>query len=151
MKLSNLSKLSTKDLQDRFSTVFGKPTTSRNRPWLIKRLFTAPTAEVLSPVKAKPAPPPVALVAPSPVSAEQQATTIATEVIPPVGAEIRKTWKDQELVVRVQADGFLLRGTVYRSLSAAATALCGGNRNGLVFFGLKPRPAKVAQGKGGAA
>ncbi len=137
----NLSKLSTKDLQARFQAAFGKPTPSRNRPWLIKRLASAPQTQ---------APAAVARVATA--EAERQAPTATAEVaIPPVGSEIRKTWRGQELVVQVQANGFLVQGTVYRSLSAAATALCGSNRNGLVFFGLKPRPAKVAQGKGGAA
>jgi hypothetical protein len=137
----NLSKLSTKDLQARFQAVFGKPTPSRNRPWLIKRLASAPQIQ---------APTAVATVAPA--EAPRTAPTATADVaIPPVGSEIRKTWRGRELVVRVQADGFLVQGTVYRSLSAAATALCGGNRNGLVFFGLKPRPAKATAGKGGAA
>jgi hypothetical protein len=81
---------------------------------------------------------------PTPARQDPPADTATTAALtPPVGAEIRKTWRGQELVVTVQADGFLLGGTTYRSLSAAATALCGGNRNGLVFFGLKPRPGKV--------
>ena len=64
--------------------------------------------------------------------------------LPAVGSEIRRTYRGQDLVVTIQADGFRLNGTIYRSFSAAATAICGGNRNGLVFFGLKPRPAKSA-------
>lgn len=114
---SDLTGLTTGQLRALFHQSLGRPTASRNRPWLIRRICAAPSFA--------PDPPP---------------TTVS---IPPVGQEIRKTWRGRHLVVRVQADGFLLNGTVYRSLSAAATALCGGNRNGLVFFGLKPRPAKA--------
>jgi hypothetical protein len=70
-------------------------------------------------------------------------TSPTDPLAPQVGTEIRRTWRGQEVVVSVQADGFHLNGAVYRSLSAAATALCGGNRNGLVFFGLKPRPVRA--------
>jgi Protein of unknown function (DUF2924) len=125
MKNNSLNALSTQDLQARFERAFGKSTTSRNRPWLIKRLAAAPTA-ASTPNTRQPA---------RPISVHS-----STTIIPPIGSEVRKMWRGQELVVQVQADGYLLHGTLYRSLSAAATALCGGNRNGLVFFGLKPRP-----------
>lgn len=139
--LQTLSTLTTKDLQARFAQTFGKTTPSRNRPWLLKRLAAAAPAEATPrPHRARCAPAADATPAGT-------ATTAATPAIaiPPVGSEIRKTWRGRELVVTVQEDGFLLDGTTYRSLSAAATALCGGNRNGLVFFGLKPRPVSQPQ------
>jgi len=39
-------------------------------------------------------------------------------------------------VVRVLPNGFDFDGTVYRSLSAVATAVTGANWNGYLFFGL---------------
>ena len=141
-----ISNLTTKDLRELLYATFGIQTKSNNRPWMIKRIsqapvFAEPVAQALAEVPAE------APVQPAP----HDPASATTGLIPPVGSEIRKTWRGKELVVQVQADGFLLKGKVYRSLSAAATALCGGNRNGLVFFGLKPRPAKVVQGTAGAA
>jgi hypothetical protein len=148
------SSRSTKEIRALFEAVLGIPTMSNNRPWMIKRISNAPTIPAQTPAPApavapEPAaePPSVAVDPPSVTAETKSATEVA---MPPVGSEIRRTWRGQELVVTVQADGFLLNGTVYRSLSAAATALCGGNRNGLVFFGLKPRPAKAAPAAGGA-
>jgi hypothetical protein len=120
----NLAKLSTKDLHARFLAAFGKSTTSRNRPWLIKRLKDH-TATIPS------------------VTPVPHRSAITRDLGLSTGTIIRRTWKGQELVVTVTADGFELNGTTYASLSAAATKLCGGNRNGLVFFGLKQRPTKV--------
>ncbi len=158
MNLRTLKTLSTTELQARFWETFGQTTPSRNRPWLIKRLAAAPKdqAPVQVAVQGAPslAPQPEAAAptdAPTPSADESPASTAPEMAMPPVGSEIRRTWHGQDLVVQVQAEGFLLNGTVYRSLSAAATALCGGNRNGLVFFGLKPRPAKTAPVAAGVA
>jgi hypothetical protein len=151
-KSPKLSTLSTKELHARFQAVLGIPTRSNNRPWMIKRIANAPTAQrrAKAPANRSTA---VAATACESVS-EIPPTTAgrsriaseasgATVAMPAVGAEIRRTWRGQELIVTVQADGFLLNGTVYRSLSAAASALCGGNRNGLVFFGLKTLRRRV--------
>lgn len=147
----NLSTLNTKELRALFQTTLGIPTLSNNRPWMVKRISSAPVAQALAQVEpSAPAsaqvPTPAAEApssTPEPVAAAPEVTALAA-TLPAVGSEIRRTFRGQELVVTVQADGFRLNGTVYSSLSAAATAICGGNRNGLVFFGLKPRPAKAA-------
>lgn len=152
MLSSPLASLSTKELQLRFQEAFGQATPSRNRPWLLKRLAATPTpaaSDQAVPVNEEPSPTPesaavtVADMPPSVAPAVPAAP--AAPLTPQVGTEIRRTWRGQELVVSVQADGFHLNGTVYRSLSAAASALCGGNRNGLVFFGLKPHRRRVDQ------
>ena len=150
-KTPKLSTLNTKELRALFQATLGIPTMSNNRPWMIKRISNAPVAQAQAPAVPPAAPPPVE--APSPANSTPPATpepalveptgSAAILAMPAVGSQIRRTFHGKEIVVTVQADGFLLGGTVYSSLSAAATALCGGNRNGLVFFGLKPRPAKV--------
>ena len=145
----NLSTLNTKELRALFQATLGTPTLSNNRPWMIKRISSAPVTPapvvadppVSAPVGSSEPVPETAPAAPDQPTVAPEATIVA---VPAVGSEIRRTFRGQELVVTVQADGFHLNGTVYSSLSAAATAICGGNRNGLVFFGLKPRPAKAA-------
>ncbi len=150
-KTPKLSTLNTKELRTLFQTTLGIPTMSNNRPWMIKRISNAPVAPAPAPVEPPAAPAPAKAPTPAnstpPITSEsapvEPTGSAATQAMPAVGSQIRRTFHGKEIVVTVQADGFLLGGTVYRSLSAAATALCGGNRNGLVFFGLKPRPAKV--------
>ncbi len=131
---NNLNHLSVKELHTHFLAAFGKPTASRNRPWLLKRLQTATAA-----VKAAPAP-----VASTESSADRPSTTARDSGLPP-GTELRRTWKGNDLVVTVTASGFDLNGTSYRSLSAVATAITGTNWNGHVFFGLKKRAPKRLQ------
>ncbi len=147
---TSLTTLPTKELQARFLAAFGQSTPSRNRPWLIRRLqaIATPMGRMRRPTASARAS------VPKPRTKRQRptdlapATAVAATVIPQtgpaIGSEIRRAWRGQTLVVTVREDGFHLNGAVYRSLSAAATAICGSNRNGLVFFGLKPHPGKAA-------
>jgi hypothetical protein len=58
-----------------------------------------------------------------------------------VGARLRREWQGRVIEVEVEATGFRWQGTLYPSLSAAATAIAGTRWNGPRFFGLrKPRP-----------
>ncbi len=126
---NNLNHLTVKELHARFLAAFGKPTASRNRPWLLKRLATAPAS---APV-ATPQPP------------APRSPSVAQETVLSPGTELRRNWKGKELVVIVTAAGFELNGATHRSLSAAATAITGTNWNGHVFFGLKKRAPKRLQ------
>lgn len=53
------------------------------------------------------------------------------------GAILRRTWQGQAVEVVVVENGFLWNGSVYRSLSAAASAIAGSRWNGPRFFGLR--------------
>jgi hypothetical protein len=74
------------------------------------------------------------------------ATRAGTEM-PPSGLRIKagtkliRMWQDKTHTVTVTADGFEWRGSRYRSLSEIARLITGTRWNGLVFFGVKPRPA----------
>lgn len=58
-----------------------------------------------------------------------------------VGARLRREWQGRIVEVEVEASGFRWQGTLYPSLSAAATAIAGSRWNGPRFFGLRePRP-----------
>ncbi|MBZ0227874.1 MAG: DUF2924 domain-containing protein [Bauldia sp.] len=54
-----------------------------------------------------------------------------------VGARLRRDWQGRTVEVVVAEDGFHWNGQVYRSLSAAATAIAGSRWNGPRFFGLR--------------
>lgn len=54
-----------------------------------------------------------------------------------VGARLRREWKGHMQEVVVEEHGFRWDGTLYPSLSAAATAIAGSRWNGPRFFGLR--------------
>ena len=54
-----------------------------------------------------------------------------------VGARLSRNWKGRRVEVLVEEGGFRWDGKVYRSLSAAATAIAGSKWNGPKFFGLR--------------
>lgn len=54
-----------------------------------------------------------------------------------IGARLTRTWKGKPIEVVVEPDGFRWEGTVFPSLSAAATAIAGSRWNGPRFFGLR--------------
>lgn len=54
-----------------------------------------------------------------------------------IGARLTRNWKGRRVEVLVEEGGFRWEGRVYRSLSAAATAIAGSKWNGPKFFGLR--------------
>jgi hypothetical protein len=54
-----------------------------------------------------------------------------------VGARLRREWQGCVVEVEVEPTGFRWQGTLYPSLSAAATAIAGTRWNGPRFFGLR--------------
>ena len=58
-----------------------------------------------------------------------------------VGARLRREWQGRTVEVEVEAKGFRWQGTLYPSLSAAATAIAGSRWNGPRFFGLRGAPS----------
>lgn len=54
-----------------------------------------------------------------------------------VGARLVRNWKGRRIEVQVEEGGFLWEGKLYRSLTAAATAIAGSKWNGPKFFGLR--------------
>lgn len=57
-----------------------------------------------------------------------------------VGARLSRTWKGRSIEVVVEDDGFRWNGQIFRSLTAAATAIAGSKWNGPRFFGLRDLP-----------
>ncbi len=54
-----------------------------------------------------------------------------------IGARLTRNWKGRKVEVLVEESGFRWEGTLYRSLSATATAIAGSKWNGPKFFGLR--------------
>jgi len=60
-----------------------------------------------------------------------------------LGTQLLREWRGATEVVDVIADGFVWRGTTYRTLSAAAFAITGTKWSGPKFFGLKDDPVRT--------
>lgn len=67
---------------------------------------------------------------------EQQATKTKDSRIPPVGSIICKTYRGQQLEVKVLETGFEYKGKVYKSISRVAMMITKRQISGYVFFGL---------------
>ena len=63
-----------------------------------------------------------------------KAKSIASELLP--GVTLKRTYKNQTLLVTVTEDGFLFNNKTYRSLTAIAKEVTGSMWNGRLFFGL---------------
>jgi len=57
--------------------------------------------------------------------------------LPAPGTILKRTFRDQSLVVRVLKSGFQYEGAMYRSLSAVARRVSGTHWNGFSFFKLQ--------------
>lgn len=54
-----------------------------------------------------------------------------------IGARLTRSWQGRQVEVVVEEHGFRWNGTLYKSLSAAASAIAGSKWNGPRFFGLR--------------
>jgi hypothetical protein len=70
------------------------------------------------------------------MSREQVVHVLNDPRLPPPGTVLARICKGVELRVTVRTDGIEYAGTVYPSLSAAASAASGSHVNGYVFFKL---------------
>ncbi|MFO1052203.1 MAG: DUF2924 domain-containing protein [Planctomycetota bacterium] len=55
-----------------------------------------------------------------------------------VGTILTRTWRGREVRAEITADGVLIDGAPYASLSAAANAVTGTHTSGTRFFGVRP-------------
>ncbi len=152
-ELAALQKLTVDGLRGRFADVFGEPTRSRHKEYLIKRIIwrmqanaegglseraLARARELANDadlrVTAPRHPKPVA-------DAAERTTTLATTVRPSTellpGTMLKRQYKGRTLHVMVLADGFEFEGQRYKSLTAVAKAVTGTHWNGFLFFGLR--------------
>ena len=69
-------------------------------------------------------------------SQKQQASKTKDSRIPPVGSVISKTYRGQQVEVKVLENGFEYKGKVYKSISRVAMTITKRQISGYVFFGL---------------
>lgn len=152
-EIAALNRMTVGNLKAKHADVFGEPGRSGNRDWLRKRIAWRLQANALGGLSERARQRAEELAndadlrttAPKVKQAETE-PTLTTEIavsfdgdarLPLVGANIRRVYKGREILVRVLPKGFEYEGTVYRTLSAVATAVTGTHWNGYHFFNLK--------------
>jgi hypothetical protein len=157
--ISELESMTARELRERYAEVFGEPSRSGNRRWLVRRIAwrlqalaegglserARRRAEELARDEDLRARPPRDR---GPALGVNLATVSGRLVrrdarLPIPGTVLTRDFKGQRYRVLVLNDGFEYDGEVYRSLSAAAHAISGSHWNGYLFFGLT-KPGKEA-------
>lgn len=151
-ELASLANLSPAQLRDKYQQVFGEPTRSGNKPFLVKRLAwriqslaegglsaraKARAAELARDADIRMTIPR----APQASGTGTQGTSATLQTrdrrLPMPGAILTRSHRGRTIEVTVLPKGFEFDGQVYRSLSAVAKAVTGSHWNGHLFFGLK--------------
>ncbi len=160
-QLQSLESMPVPELRARYAEVFGEPTNSGNRRWLVRRLAwrlqalaegdlseraKRRAAELARDADVRLRPPAIDEL---PARGLSVTGTLrpADPRRPAPGTVLRRVYKGVAHEVSVLPSGFEHEGKVYRSLTAVATAITGSHWNGNLFFGLAEskrdkRPAK---------
>ncbi|QDU28890.1 hypothetical protein ETAA8_39960 [Anatilimnocola aggregata] len=148
-ELAKLPLLTVGELRNRFIEVFGEPTNSRHKDWLVKRIAWRMQANLegglseraLARAKELANEADLRIMAPRKPGTSPGTTTkvVACPVdarLPPPGSVIKREYKGQTLLVTVRHEGFEFEGQTFASLTAIAKSVTGQHWNGYVFFGL---------------
>jgi len=153
-EVAALQRMSTGQLCERYAELFGEPTRTRHRTYLVRKIAWKLQAlvegdlserarrradELARGTELRVMPPKANEVAPKAVVVTHAA--IATdERLPAPGTAIVRQYKGRTLQVLVLRDGFEFEGQRYKSLSAVAKKITGSHVNGYRFFGLEGKP-----------
>ena len=145
------------ELRAKFAAVFGEPTPSHNKVWLVKRIAWRLQAQAEGDLSERARRRAAELVADAdlrlsapraeqtqPDSAPKQAPTLrmpADGRLRP-GTVLTRRYKGCAIEVDVLEHGFAYEGQVYRSLSAVAKVVTGSHCSGHFFFGLAKKGQK---------
>jgi hypothetical protein len=149
-EVAALQRVSTGQLCRRYAELFGEPTRSRHRTYLIRKIAWKLQALVEGDLseRARRRAEELArgtelrLMPPKPLEATPSTaatpTTIAVDKrLPAPGTAIVRRYKGRVLEVLVLPDGFEFEGQRYKSLSAVAKKITGSHVNGYRFFRLE--------------
>jgi Protein of unknown function (DUF2924) len=155
-ELAALRKLSVDGLRTKFAEVFGEPTHSRHKEYLVKRIIWRMQANAYGGLSERAlararelandadlrlsAPRPPKLTPDAPAHTVTTKARPSTSLLP--GTMLKRHYKGRDLHVTVLADGFEFEGDRYKSLSAVAKAVTGQHWNGFLFFGLRQGGAR---------
>jgi hypothetical protein len=151
-----LGRLTVPELKRRYAEVFGEPTRTNHKQYLVKRIVWRMQAmregdlserarrraiELVDDAEIRLSAPRTPAMGPGTVitAAFESGRSAA---FPKPGSVIRREYKGRVIVVRVLPRGFEYEGEVYRSLTAIAQQVTGAHWNGVSFFGLPSAKGK---------
>ena len=155
-EVAMLKRMTVGELRERFTEVWGEPTNTRNKQWLVKRIAWKMQANIegdiserarcraaelargtdirtTAPKTMKPATKPAGNTVTGTVQGGDD------DRLPPADSEISRVYKGELIVVRVLANGFEYDGAIYKTLSAVAKKISGQHCSGYHFFNLNKK------------
>lgn len=157
-QLRDLQSMTVSELQLRWQQLYGEPSRSRNRQFLLRRLSwrvqelahgglsdraNARLQELMNDADLAD----LRIRIPNGFIATTTVTSAATlrrdPRLPVVGTVLTKMYRGKQISVYVREDHFECNGRSYTSLSAVAEAITGQHWNGRLFFGLTKRSRKA--------
>jgi hypothetical protein len=153
-ELVDLEKMKVGELVEKYRSVFGKDTRTRNRPYLVRkiswRLQELAMGGLSDRAKARlvelAESAPLRHVAPRPTkeTGKEEADDGRDPRLPKPGTVIRREYNGKEYAVTVHETDFEYRGKRYASLSKIAKDITGTHWNGWLFFNLATRKRGAA-------
>lgn len=150
-EVTELRRMTTSELSERYAQVFGEETRTRHKPYLIRKIAwrMQAMAEGDLSTRARHRAEELARDADVRVMPPKDGLSVATVPLPNTvtanndprlpspGTAITRKYKGRTIQVVVLVDGFEYAGERYASLSAVAKAITGSHVNGFRFFNLK--------------
>jgi hypothetical protein len=144
--------MTTGELRERFGAIFGEPTRSRNKSYLVKKIACRIQEATSESVPEEVGKQPGRLSEKTPdrpnaSKARSRSTRMVTARsadrprdlrLSPVGTVLKREFRGRTLQVKVGESEFEFGGRTYRSLSAIAREVAGTAWNGFLFFELIP-------------
>ena len=149
-EVAAMRRMTMRELRDKYAEAFGDTTNANNRAWLVRRIgwrlqakaegdlserARRRAAELADEADLRLNPPGVKDAAADRTIAEVLPLRTDNR-LPPPGSVITRSYKGDNLQVKVLADGFEFEGERFASLSAVAKKITGQHLNGYLFFKL---------------
>ena len=144
-RIARLQQLTPKELREQYLTVYGEPSRSGNKSYLLKRIAwrMQANAEGDLPERARKRAAELARdsdlrLNPPRIDEHQDEPYVSAPQpgLPMPGTMLRRNYKGRTILVTVLDRGFEFEGESFRSLSAIAKHVTGSHWNGRLFFGL---------------
>jgi hypothetical protein len=155
-EIAALPRLRVSELRVKFAKVFGEPTPSHNKVWLVKRIAWRLQAKAEGDLSERARGRAAELIADADIRLSAPLTDAGTATqephatlrvpvdnrLPRPGTILTRRYKGRTLQVEVLEHGFAFEGKTYRSLSAVAKTVTGSHCSGHFFFGLTEKGEK---------
>ena len=153
-EVESIARLKVADLKTKYQDLFGEPSRSSNRDFLVRRIAWRLQAnaegglseravqrarDIAQDADLRTRAPRAFWPQTSPMVQMSRSQPLRDWRVPTPGTLITKKLNNRQIVVKVLAKGFEYESRRYRSLSAIAREVTGTRWNGLLFFGLAER------------